>query len=60
MAGLLLWPVARKGRAVGAKHLAIKGLANLRKRHDKKREEQRTCNVSTIVKMPGEQNKRHD
>jgi nitrogen fixation NifU-like protein len=32
----------------------IKGLANLRKRHDKRREEQRICNNSTIVKMPGE------
>jgi hypothetical protein len=59
MAGVVLWPVGRKDRAVVAKHLAIKDLANLRKRHNKSRKEQRTCNVSTIVKMPGEQ-KRHD
>ena len=51
MAGVLLWPVGRKGRAVVAKYLAIKGLANLRNRHDKRREEQRTYSVSTIVKM---------
>ena len=51
MAVVLLWPVGRKGRAVVAKHLAIKGLANLRKRHNKRRKEQRTCSVSTIVKI---------
>jgi hypothetical protein len=39
MAGVLLWPVGRKDRAVAAKRLAIKDLANLRKRHDERRKE---------------------
>jgi hypothetical protein len=41
MAGVLLWPVGRKGRAVAEKHLVIKDLATIRKQHNKRREEQR-------------------
>jgi hypothetical protein len=59
MAGVLLWPVGRKDRAVAEKHLVMKDLANLRKRHDKRGKDQRICTISTIVKMPGEQ-RTHD